>query len=677
MTYHELSRESLDELNRLAAAFCEGTISETELARLAARLRDEPDARDFYLEYVDLHGSLFAQNDSDALSSVAELVSSEGYRVLPPELRTAQPAELKRDAPPPAETAPSSRPSGFRAWWTLPAAVAVGLAFCVGYYFSSRPEMQASVAVLSQAIDAEWEDGDIAPDTPVALRAFRLKQGIAHFALQAGAEIVVEGPAEFKLASDNRVELSSGHLLAQVPAEATGFTVQTPTSTLVDRGTEFGITVEADGTTEVHVFDGLVEAQSRPRPSGADTGPPTKLQLTEQQAARFPADNAAEPEDVPLAPQAFARVLRVRTAFRPERKQTLPQDAPASALGEHARIVFLGDSVTTGHTYILLIEQAIAAAVGAGERPTLINAGAGGNTSQDALERIERDVLPHRPTHVVICIGLNDAARRVPLDDYRGNIVAIIELLEQNDIRPVIATTSLLGEKFADRDALLEDYIKFLRNLCSQRGYRLADVYEAFEAHRRRTGDSLLEDDDFHPNLEGQQPYAQAMLTALGYPQADPPEEPVVNVEPGIIRQWRLLEKEPKQELLSAAEVAALKPDNSWQRLMLPQPEPIDTWWKDQERRRGFAINVGGEEAKAFVGVATVDVPAAKQVYFHTGGQLQTIWLNGARIYQRTEHRGWRVGRDRLAARLQPGPNTVVIEFKNSFFLSVNDELRW
>ncbi len=47
-----------------------------------------------------------------------------------------------------------------------------------------------------------------------------------------------------------------------MPIVARGFTVTTPNSDVVDLGTEFGLTVDGSGETEVHVFDGLVEAHS-------------------------------------------------------------------------------------------------------------------------------------------------------------------------------------------------------------------------------------------------------------------------------------------------------------------------------------------------------------------------------------------------------------------------------
>ena len=99
----------------------------------------------------------------------------------------------------------------------------------------------------------------------------------------------------------------------------------------------------------------------------------------------------------------------------------------------------------------------------------------------------------------------------------------------------------------------------------------------------------------------------------------------------------------------------------------------------DQERRRGFAAGVpkAAGEAKCHLAVARVQAPAAKPVFFNTGAGLQTIWLNGERIYMAEGYRGWHAGRDRIPAQLKAGPNVVVIEFGGQFFLSITDDNAW
>jgi hypothetical protein len=53
-----------------------------------------------------------------------------------------------------------------------------------------------------------------------------------------------------------------GRIAADVPPTAKGFTVITPNGKAVDLGTKFGVDVPAHGTSEIHVFEGEVIAQS-------------------------------------------------------------------------------------------------------------------------------------------------------------------------------------------------------------------------------------------------------------------------------------------------------------------------------------------------------------------------------------------------------------------------------
>src|SRR3954454_19574145 len=80
------------------------------------------------------------------------------------------------------------------------------------------------------------------------------------------------------------------------------------------------------------------------------------------------------------------------------------------------RIVFLGDSITDGHTYPLLVRQALAEA--GRPVPTAINAGIGGDTAKGVRARLERDVLVHHPDVVTLLVGANDVFKNVTSADY-------------------------------------------------------------------------------------------------------------------------------------------------------------------------------------------------------------------------------------------------------------------
>jgi hypothetical protein len=107
---------------------------------------------------------------------------------------------------------------------------------------------------LPRATVGEWLAG----------HEIELRTGIAELQFADGAMVTLEGPAKFEPQAANRAFLRVGKLVATVRKEAIGFTVETPTATVVDLGTEFGVETDEHGATEVQVIRGKIEL----RPSG-------------------------------------------------------------------------------------------------------------------------------------------------------------------------------------------------------------------------------------------------------------------------------------------------------------------------------------------------------------------------------------------------------------------------
>jgi acyl-CoA thioesterase-1 len=320
------------------------------------------------------------------------------------------------------------------------------------------------------------------------------------------------------------------------------------------------------------------------------------------------------------------------------------------------RIVFLGDSITDGHTYPLLIQQALREA--GRTVPVAINAGVGGDTAKAMRVRLERDVLPHRPTLVTLSVGINDTLRSVAPADYRADVTAIADRLQAEKIPLMILTTSVLGAKHTNAVARLADYNAFLRDFARQRGLRLADVYQRMEP---ATG--VLEPDESHPNFAGQRLIARAVLDALGHRDVPVPEELKVELMPGVIRKWQ---------------VRAL-PDGEWKDYRLPEPEPQSHSWHEQERRRGFALSlekVAGT-AKQYEARTTFAADRARTALVNTGAHLQVVRVNGTEVYRNAGWTGWHAGKERVAVRLKPGENELVIITGPQFFLSVTETDDW
>ena len=125
------------------------------------------------------------------------------------------------------------------------------------------------------------------------------------------------------------------------------------------------------------------------------------------------------------------------------------------------KIVFFGDSVTEGcfelsfhnvegvtdiirdkkSVYHNILKERIER-----EHPELaieyVNAGISGNSTVDALKRIEQDVVAQNPDVAVVCFGLNDVAG-MSLDEYVSNMEQIFRTLKDHGIQVIYMTPNM------------------------------------------------------------------------------------------------------------------------------------------------------------------------------------------------------------------------------------------
>jgi len=91
-----------------------------------------------------------------------------------------------------------------------------------------------------------------------------LKEGLARLKFISGAEITLEAPVDIELISPMLCRLHRGTVVAKIPEQAIGFSIDTESAKLVDYGTEFGVHVGAQGEgTNVLVFDGIVDVEQK------------------------------------------------------------------------------------------------------------------------------------------------------------------------------------------------------------------------------------------------------------------------------------------------------------------------------------------------------------------------------------------------------------------------------
>jgi hypothetical protein len=142
------------------------------------------------------------------------------------------------------------------AGWVIAASLLVGIGF--GAYTRAQPN---DFAKLTDANGCKWESGTLPTEPGARLGAGRLRlaEGIAKVVFDNGAELRLEGPADLELQGGNRCTLHAGRLVARCPETARGFFVDTPSASLKDLGTEFGVSVTDGKTADVQVFEGRVD----------------------------------------------------------------------------------------------------------------------------------------------------------------------------------------------------------------------------------------------------------------------------------------------------------------------------------------------------------------------------------------------------------------------------------
>jgi acyl-CoA thioesterase I len=103
-------------------------------------------------------------------------------------------------------------------------------------------------------------------------------------------------------------------------------------------------------------------------------------------------------------------------------------------------VVALGDSLTAGpglsatEAYPSLLQQRARAA---GYPHLFVNAGVSGDTSQDAVRRLDTVLVPDTRV-LIVALGANDGLDGLPISTIRGNLEIIIERAKARNIRVLL-----------------------------------------------------------------------------------------------------------------------------------------------------------------------------------------------------------------------------------------------
>ena len=143
----------------------------------------------------------------------------------------------------------------------------------------------------------------------------------------------------------------------------------------------------------------------------------------------------------------------------------------------------------------------------------------GGHTVPDLLKRLDKDVLPKKPTIVVIQIGCNDA-RRIPKETFKSGLEELIDRLQADKIQVIQCTLTSVGEKHDGTnkdDPKLDEFAVVEREVAKAKLVPLNDLRKAFVEYWKKNnpdnkGSGILTYDGNHWNDDGHKFVAEQML---------------------------------------------------------------------------------------------------------------------------------------------------------------------
>jgi len=206
-------------------------------------------------------------------------------------------------------------------------------------------------------------------------------------------------------------------------------------------------------------------------------------------------------------------------------------------------IVTFGDSTTANRGPLRTFSQILSDELTRrGTDIRVINAGIGGNTTEDARARFERNVISHNPDVVTLSFGINDSTidvwdnktqSRVTAARYEENLRYFVTTLKARGAHPILLTpnpmrwTAQLKGLYAKppydpnnddgMNTTLTPYAERVREIAKTENVPLLDVYRLFEdyaAANRIPIDHLLLD-GMHPNDFGHHLIADALRDLL------------------------------------------------------------------------------------------------------------------------------------------------------------------
>ncbi len=149
---------------------------------------------------------------------------------------------------------------------------------------------------------------------------------------------------------------------------------------------------------------------------------------------------------------------------------------------------------------------------------TVINAGIGGNKSNQGLARVDADIIAHQPELCYFAFGGNDSSHNpetggftIPLDEFRINLISIVRKLQNNNIEPIIGLTT----KAVRYQAEFKDYQCFLNIIAEVSQEEQIKLLDLFNCISDEDIPDYTAEDGIHSNNVGQVRLAQVVIDHL------------------------------------------------------------------------------------------------------------------------------------------------------------------
>jgi len=298
-----MNQDELKELESLLSALFENEGGERvalQSERLTALLKSSAAARAMYLDYCEMHTLL--QWEHGVLGG---LEKSALPAQLMPQPRSVQRGDKR-----------ALWLAGIAAMVLLTAGALIGLRGPASDELVADVRSDDFVARLTGSKDATWLGRDAALNAGDYLeqgRRLEIQTGFAEVTFNSGAQVILEGPTSLDLSSAWEAVLRHGTLKANVPAEAIGFRIASPSVEVIDLGTEFSMQTDAAGETEVFVLKGSVQAAH----TDSDRQNTGKILLKEQEARRFGKSGVGEVKDRERKVARWAKPVALEHAVMP------------------------------------------------------------------------------------------------------------------------------------------------------------------------------------------------------------------------------------------------------------------------------------------------------------------------------------------------------------------------